>query len=305
MQLTPEGLNTLYNAPLSATYQAQDLLGQLSQANEAENKRAGLANLFAEQNNPVLVEQNRLENQAKQARLPGLLAESENAQLGVERQRATQGDAIKAAQQKFLKEASDHDLTMLEHKAQRMAYSQDPGEREQGMNILRMHKDMIKQRDLTGDQYRKALDLENARGRNQRDLANLNNGAGRYAKTGKGAGGGSVEDQLASGKLRYEQAATLLEGAAFMAEQEGDDEKAAIYRAKADDFNRQLLRSKEAAGRAGAEIKPDLQKLGISPNAPTPAEPFRSKKAAVPEGLKDNGDGTFTMPDGRIVRRKQ
>lgn len=268
MELSPAGLGQLYNLPVEAVPSAMRLEQQLAGANELNNRKAQLANMFAEENNPVLVEQNRLENQAKQARLPGILAESESSQLKTGRERATQGDAIEAAKKRFIKEASDHDLGMLENRAQQMAYSQDPATRAQGEQILRMHKDIVKQRELTNAQYDRAMGLERLRGENAVNLANVNIEGGKYKRSGKAIL--TADQAIDNAKTAKERHQKLID-AATVASQEGDEELAARYRARAE-----AIRPQAEAELVAVNPKPgtpDLPALGIGVNPSRPIAP--------------------------------
>jgi hypothetical protein len=283
-----------------AFYQGQQMLDGGMRQGEADLQASQLKNLFDQQNNPQRLQAQSLDNQTAQARLPGIFADSDVKGMDRDKQSALQGDAIQNAKTKFAREASTAHLQELEDRAQEMAMSNDPAVRQQGEQLLMHHKDIIRDRAKQEAQGKRALELEQLRGTNQLALAGVNNSAGRYSKAGKG-GGGSVEEQIASGKLSFEKAATLLAGAAFMAEQEGDTEKADQYRQMADDFNAKHIASKRAGAYGAAEGKPALDALGIRPNAPVPAESFPAVGRKLPMSQQiqqDIGAGAqFSSPE--------
>jgi hypothetical protein len=103
--------------------------------------------LFDEQNNPLRLEHQRGINRAQDAQLPGLQADSSIKQRKDRMEGELYPDALKAARQKFMQDASDHDLKMLENAFQEMTYSLDPRIKKRGLDGLLMHKDMVKERE--------------------------------------------------------------------------------------------------------------------------------------------------------------
>jgi hypothetical protein len=318
MQLSPEGLTALYNAPLSATFQADDLRNQLMTSGQLANDAAGIKNLYDSQNNPGLVEQTRLENQSKQARLPGELATSRSAQLKAERDAAGQGDAISAAKMKFIKEASDHDVSILENQAQKMAYSPDPKIRAQGQMLMSMHRDVLKAREQEKYKMDRQVGLARVAGDEARKTQREGVELGRYARGGGGSGGlQGVRDSLKTGKVGFEKAAVAVSAAAQEAYRSGDVETGDALMEEANGYMQQFIQGRQAGAQAGQVGKPNIEQLtGGSvptnrPIAPVPLQratgssPAAAPKAVLPQGTKDNGDGTFTLPDGRRVRPKQ
>lgn len=307
--MEPQNLEDILAVNPALYQQAQGMVGLSNQQNQEKLRQLQLQNMFDQQNNPLRLQHQQGLNDQNAAQLPGLQAQSQSAQYKAQREGATQGDAISAARAKFMKEASDADIEMLGNRAQKLAYSEDPQERAHGIKMLNMSKEMIKERELQKMRGDNALALEGSRSKSARELEQMRIDAGKYVKKGSGAAG-TIEEQLKSGKLSFEKAAVLLSGAASVAEMDGDDETAQKYRAMADDYNRKHIASKQAGVQAGGELKPDLGALGIKPNAVKPVEGFSSVKKAdllgkLPQGSKDNGNGTFTLPDGRVVRPKQ
>lgn len=273
----PSTLNDVFAMNPGAFAQAQDLIRGGMQQNEQDLQASQLANLFKAQNDPQLLQAQGLENQFKQARIPGVQAESDMLGMNRDKQKALYDDSLQAARTKFLAEASEAHLSELEREAQRMAYSKDPTEAAQGEKLLTMHKDMIRERNKQDAQQKRQIELERLRGKNSQELMGMQIQAGRFDKApaGGSGGGGTIEDQIKSGKLTYEKAATALSGAAFLADLEGDSERANQYRAMADQYNQMFIAGKRAGVQAGAETKPDLSAFDIKTNPPVPAGTFK------------------------------
>ena len=75
-------------------------------------------------------------------------------------------------------------------------------------------------------------------------------------------------------------------------------------RAELADYNAQQIA--KAAASAGVQDSRIRDILGMPPGTtvPTGATP-KNPLSQLPQGTKDNGNGTYTLPDGRIVRPKQ
>jgi len=103
-------------------------------------QQQNLANMFAEQDNPLKLENQRMTNEG----------------LGyTNRQQAVKSTydetmaplKLSTDQQKFVMDAKKADLDALELGAQQMAYSPNPDEAAEGKRLLMMHKDFIKIRE--------------------------------------------------------------------------------------------------------------------------------------------------------------
>lgn len=251
-----------------------------------QQKQIDLANLFANQSlqkgqqdidlsaqmNPIKVRQAGLNADTTEAQLPGYQADARVKGVNANIAEATQQDQIKTKLSELAKQASDNDLSMLENQGQRLAYSRNPQERALGLEMIRMHKDLIREKDKINLQSEAQIRLANVQGRNQKDLMQMQIDAGRFNKAGGAAR--SIEEQLASGKLNYEKAATLLNNAAFMADMEGDAEKAMYYRNLANDYHSKFIAGKQAGAQVGVGAKPNLEQFDIETNKTPPAAQF-------------------------------
>jgi hypothetical protein len=297
MQLTPDGLAKLYNMPVEATMDSMRLNNQMMQSGELANQAQGIENLYKSQNNPLLVEQTKLENQSKQARIPGEAAQSRSFGFKADREAATQGDAIAAARAKFVADASDADISMLENRAQKMAYSMDPNERAQGEQLIRMHKDIIRDREKQDAQLKRQIQLSRVNGEEARKTQGQAIEAGKYTRSGKGGGGGlaDVDAAAQSGKLGFEKAATAYASAAQQAMQAGDQEEAARLFSIANQYNQMYIQGRQAGAAATQAGKLDMGANTGMPTVPLrPVQPFQAPgqqptQAPAPAATPDAG----------------
>jgi hypothetical protein len=293
MQLSPDGLAKLYDLPVEATIPGMQLQAQMMQSGDLANQSQGIENLYKSQNNPHLVEQTRLENQSKLARLPGEEAQSRSLGYKAEREGATQGDAIAAARAKFLQEATDSDISMLENRAQKLAYSMDPQERAQGEQILRMHKEIVRDREKQAEQTKRQIQLEQERGRQARLTQQEGIDGGRYTKSGTGSG-----DPVLSGKVGFEKAAAAAFARAQQAFQDGDVEEAQRQMGMANQYTAQLIQLRQAGASATQAGKIDTGAVANLPTVPLRApQQFTAPQGAVPNYAQDIANGAqFSSP---------
>lgn len=264
-----------------------------AQAADKTNQQQALQDmLFQQQNDPLKLEASRLANRGTEAGLPGIFADTSLKQDKAAVSRGSLGEQIGAAVSKGKADISDNDLKIIENSAQKMAMSRDENERNLGVALLKQHKDIIRDREKQDAQQVRQLAQIKEQGNQARLTQQQAIDAGKFVKgVGGGSGGGSIQDQLASGKLSYEKAATLLAGAAFMAEQEGDIEKANSYRQMADQYNQQHVQSKQAGAFAGQVGKPDVGALGGIPTVQqkpvlpfSPVVPKQAPAVEAPQG---------------------
>ncbi len=249
-----------------------------AQRSQQLNQAGFLQKLYQdEQMNPLLVRQQQLQNDTSLAQLPGFTADSSLKQDKAKLSRETMELQLTAQQKKLLGDASDDDVKLLENAAQNLAYSNDPTESAKGQKLLQLHKLVIQEKSKQKYMSDRQVELEKLRGKNTMDLAKENNAAGRYKK---GQGSVTIEEQLKSGKLSYEKAAVLLGNSAYMAELDGDDEKAAQYRALANQYAAKVNEARAAGNLAPKAGTPNLDNLGVQTNPSIPATPLSSPMGA-------------------------
>jgi hypothetical protein len=296
MQLSPDGLAKLYDLPVEATIPGMRLQAQMMQSGDLANQAAGIRNLYDSQNNPNLVEQTRLENQSKLARLPGEEATSRSLGYKADLEGATHEQRKQAAIKEFALKAKQADLDDLEARAQEMAYSTDPTKRAQGAEILRMHKDMIRDREKQDAQLKRQIALEQERGTQARLTQQQGLDGGRYARSGgAGAAGG---DPVLSGKVGFEKAAAAAFARAQQAFQDGDVEEAQRQMGMANQYTAQLIQLRQAGASATQAGKIDTGAVANLPTVPLRApQQFTAPQGAVPNYAQDIANGAqFSSP---------
>lgn len=260
-----------------------------------QQKQIDLANLFANQSlqkgqqdidlnsqmNPIKVRQAGLTADTTEAQLPGVQADSRLKGVNANVAEATQQDQIKSKLSELAKIASDNELGMIENQAQTLAYSQNPQQRALGLELLKLHKGIVQEREKIGMQSDAAMRLEAQRGKNQKDLMQMQIDAGRFNKSGGAKTAANIEELLLSGKLNYEKAAVAYSGIAEQAAKNGDLESAQLYWQKANDYHSKHIASKQAGAQVGVGAKPDLEQFGIQTN-PTQAPAQFSAPGGAP-----------------------
>ena len=211
--------------PLSTHYgmQQMDLAKQFENQKllqEQEGTKAKqLKNLYDEQNNPLLLENQQMTNRK-------LGYEADDAGVKSRINTATEDLQLDATQKAFIQKAKQSDLDMMEIEGQRMAYSPDPQVRAQGEQLIKMHKDFVKLReegrirsDLEKQKFSQDQALERQRAANARALAQTrgaSSGGGnpQYQSTDKMRGYWLQKLEQARGANNpqaYEEAAAMLE----------------------------------------------------------------------------------------------
>jgi hypothetical protein len=270
-----------------------------AQKSEGINQQQALQDiLFQQQNDPLKLQHASLANQGLQAGLPGLFADSSLKQDRAEVSRQSLGEQIRGEKAEQAAKLSASEVKQLTSQAEAMAMSQDPATRQMGAEILKHTKSMLEDENKQQAMQRRQIELEKVRGGigMARDKQAIE--AGKYAKSA-GSGGGtasSINDLITSGKLTYEKSAAMFANAAFMAEIEGDPEKAAQYRAMAEEHNAKYVAGRRAAGEVGAGGKVNMDSMGMKTNGvPQPAPfapvgrqaPAEAPKAPVFKSLND------------------
>lgn len=166
----------------------------------------------------------RLRQGASAADLAGFNAREQGVKTRISEQ--TEGLQLDAEQKKLLFSASKADLDGMELEAQRLAYSQNPEEREAGTKLLQMHRDFIKMRAEQG-----FTAGENAKNRNHQSAMERQRQDGQIARERERARvkseAGAGDEKLSTDQLRAKyirlaqeaQAAGRFEDAAMFQDQ--------------------------------------------------------------------------------------
>jgi len=254
----PSTLDDIFKMNPAAFSQAQEFMQGGVQQNEADLRKAQLANMFDEQNDPLRVQHQRGLNNAQDAMLPGLFADSSMKQRKNTNEAALNDDVMKQAKMKFIAEASDYDIKMLENEAQKMMYSLDPKVRAQGLNIAAMHKDIVSAREKDFSKTEAKLREIQETGAQARLTQAEGIAGGRYAKGGSGGSVKDIDSAAATGKLTFEKAAVAMR---FKADATEDEDLKQFYSERANQYEIAAQKQRQAAGQGVA--KPDLPGMGI------------------------------------------
>lgn len=250
-----------------------------ARGNEQINQSGALQDMYQKgESHPLDMEQKRLTNRTSEAMLPGFEADSGLKQDKAQVSRGTLPQQEAAMRSKLIADMSDDDVKTLGNQAQQLAMSRDPTERTIGTELLKQHKDVIAEKEKQRYMSDRLAAQERLAQEGRMALAKENNAAGRYKKGGAIL---SIEEQMNSGKLSYEKGAVLLNNAAYMAEMDGDEEKATQYRNLANQYATKAEQLKRAGAAVPPAGTPALQELGVPVNPNVPSTPLQSPAAAA------------------------
>lgn len=265
---------------------------QQAMAMQQENiKQQQLANMFAEQNNPLKLQEQTLSNeQMGYTNRQKKLDTSMNEELAPLK--------FNAEQKKYIQQVKQSDLDGMEYEAQRMAYSPNKEEAAEGLRLLQMHKDFVRLREqqkfttserVAGQGHDFALQAQRAK--DAQALEGSRQAGRAAAKAQAGAGIKSVYDSVASGKVSPANAAAAFGARALEAEASGDLEQAQLYRQAASQFESLAVTVKPDSNAGKMAIDPNTGTIGQrparaptfggQPPAPAPAKPPTQSLADV------------------------
>lgn len=226
-------------------------LEQLNRANTNSdiNQAGALQDMFqSAQTNPLKVRQMELGNQTTEAQLPGITAQSGMLQDKAQISRGSVDLQGKAARSKLIQDMSDDDVKGIENLAQMLAYSPDPEMRAKGEAMMKMHKDVLKEREKARYAMERQLELEAVKGKNALDVANVSGG---YKVAVKNAGGGGAGKPVTMSQFEAALRQQVLEGdeealVALQALEEDKRKKAAAGAQVGDQFKREFTQTPKA-----------------------------------------------------------
>jgi len=282
-----------------------------AQKSEQLNQQQALQDiLFDEQNNPLKLQYQGLQNQGLEAGLPGIFAESSLRQDKADVSRQSLGEQIAGAQSDGVAKMSDNNIKLLKNSAQRMAMSQDPAERAAGVEMMKNFEDLFKDREKQEAQGRRTIEQIRATGDEARKTQREGVELGRYAKGGTAK---TIQDKLTDPKLSYQQRAGI---AMTLAMQASTPEEAKQYEDMANAFIAQDHSRETARTAAGQVGKPDIGKLADIPvRQERPVQPFAPvvpKTIPGPGGVApaevaadiNSGQATFSNPVAEALARQ-
>lgn len=275
-----------------AFQQAQDQIGLANQfkqqglaSGQQDLQAKVLQNLFQSQNDPLKLQQQRLQNQG---------TENANMKSGVEGRTAmaTENEAREARRAKLLAEASEEDLKRLQTQAIKEYESEDPATRARGEKKLIASKAEFDRRNATADKQklqREELDSREkvAAGNNAATLGAAQIGANARV-TAAGARGKTNMDfdaAVAAGKISPAKAAVYY---AIQAQQSDDPQEQAGLYARAAQFEK-LAQSTTGAPKTGVDVPavanlPEMKAPTAFGGAPAPKAPAGRVSVIGPNG---------------------
>lgn len=229
---------------------------QRAQANALENEKNTLANLYASQNDPQRLENQRLTNE-------GLVNTNMLGGVTARRAAANEGMQLTQDQRDFALKATDSDLKQAEQHAQQQMYSGDPRQVEEARKILDF--------TVAARAAKAKADADMSLGQMNRasaeKIAAGHDAASRYgsdvrASTAKGrqTGAKTVEDALAGAKT-FQAKSNVYDSAAQKARLAGDDEMARYYAQLSQQAAEQDIAARQAAAQVASGNQLDLQAL--------------------------------------------
>lgn len=246
--------------------QANEKFLMEQQQAQANLQSTNLANMFAEQNNPIRVQQ-------AQAALESTGYANREAAVNAKNKEANAPFELDAKQKEFIRDAKKADLDSLEYFGQQLAYSPDPQKRAQGEEMLRQHKTFIQLRDTQKFQasqadkrYIEQKNLANLNHSNAVSLENIRSQNKVEQKKQSSNKIGSVFESVKSGKVSPDKAAAAFGAAYLQALQAGNIEEASQYQ-QAAQMMEQLATTVKPDTQVG---KPDLGGMGIQTTPPRP-----------------------------------
>lgn len=225
-------------------------------------QQQNLANMFAEQNNPLQLDNQRLQNEGL-----GYTNRQQAVKSTFDEQMAPL--KMNDEQQKYIMNAKKADLDALELGAQQMAYSPDPVQAAEGKKLLMLHRDFIKMRE-------QAKISEESQGRlfkQQNDLVERKAAAAQQLAAQKAASRGATTAKV-SALTADKQYAEYLR-LAQEAQANNDPETAAHYFNWAQTVNQ---------GIANRRNDPAAGKTVLTPEGLAPATPRAEPVMPAPRG---------------------
>lgn len=240
---------------MAAHYALQDRDVEMQKQQQAIRQQE-LANMFAEQNNPLQLENQRMANEQ-------LGYNTQKDRYAFKQEQALAPFKMDAEKKKFILEAKQSDLDGMYIEAQRMAYSPDKATSDEGVRMMQLHKDFIKLREQ-GRQKEELLDTRTEAQKTLESVKQTNRVALKQTVPAKAVGSGSK----GGGAITESKVLAPLLQEALTLQQAGDTEGAnralGIYQAakQAQGFGR----SDPNAGKP--TLSPDGSLGTIPPKAP-------------------------------------
>jgi hypothetical protein len=324
-----EGMFNVYGKwnPL-AYMKGADMLDKSGQYNDQQMQELSLRNKQTQEDMPEQLRRSRLMNDEREAGLPGIWAQSNQAVDKAALSRATIDDQFKALQKEFASKASQQDLEELRRAGEafasvgeRIGYVPGPIQQQEAKRLLGRYWlpefEQYSPGDLQDTLRNMGRSIMDVQPKLYGDLTKQNDKQAFLAAENEkklaaqkelAAFRASLSERLAKLKQSqdpktYEAAATQLR---LAASREADNARREILAAEAADFEQKAVALKEAAARVKQEGQLDVPAVtglpglgGPRGNNPVVTDPNLAK---LPPGTKALGNGIYMLPDGRKIK---
>ena len=274
---------------------------------DAQTEQLTLENAFKKETQPAKIEAENATNKGKVS-LAELQELDNMGQLfgQVSARMATAPPPMRAAiakrlLEKYIPENPEFDNLLVSNADALPQYFKDMADNVFKMSRAARMEQMREDRELS---------KEEARFKREERIAQINAG-GKVdaAKARSDAAAKTASEAEMVAKMGFEKAAVYYDAKASEAEQAGNTDRAEMYRAKSDTMKMAFERAKILSAMQGQAGRVDIgQETGMATRPEPQPQGFGGKGAlppGLPQGTKANGDGTFTLPDGRVIRKKQ
>lgn len=255
------------------------------------NRSKELENLFTEQNNPIRLQDN-------QAILAGRRIKNDQDTFALAKTARTHEADVNLTLKKAVSGLKEQDLKDLKTEAERLKYSNDPNERQLGLELMMLGEEFQKvlfqgqqSRETAAQQQTHAKELERIKTKNQRDLEQMRIDSGKYSRGGITK---TVDDMLLTARSS-KQKAEILEQAYYTAWDNNDMALATRYKQRAmeararaaEDANNTGLGTPGLGLGANGELTPKPRPAAVAPIAGAATSPQPSPQ--LPPGAKQVG----------------
>ena len=277
-------LSTIYGSYSPELYMhGRQQVNQSNQMVEQGIEKSRLANMFSAQQNPQLLEHQRLQNE-------GLGFDNTSKGVKSRFDVATEGFKLDDAKRAQALAAPEHEIKMMGVKAEQMMYDPDPAVQAKGRQLMEMSKAAVEARQ----KHQREMDKQDLIRKSAERVGAGNNtatirAAQIAADSRKAAGAKSADPKVIAAKLGFEKGAAYY---AIQAEQTDDPEEKAKLLDMASRFERANLAQKNAGATGKLDmggvtgmptVQPNLQ-FGNPPSATPPANLAQKPVAAPPQG---------------------
>lgn len=258
---------------------ARNQVNQQSRGNELNMASAQQSMDFEKQKQPFTLAQLGLANQTAEAQLPGHVAESSLRQDKAGISRGTLDMQKRAALSELSKKISDNDLSEAENAVKTALTHPSAAVRQQANQMW----EQLSQVKELRERSKAAMELEQSRAGNQRDLMQQQIDAGRFKKYDKS--NLSIATRIDMENDPAKKQAALID-AATQAQAQGDMESAQYYVQRAQALDNAVKLQRNAAAKPGTvDIAATAPGIAVNPSPSamptntTPAAPVTQYKA--------------------------